>query len=320
MLATDLWEGRTGGARALRAVLTPLSWLYAAGWRAYLALYRLGLKRAAEPHRPVVCVGNLVAGGGGKTPVVIHIAHVLRGMGREVVVGCSGYGGPKERGANLAPDGPLLASEWGDESALLRERLPDVPLIVGRARVHAAELCEQHHPRAVLLMDDGFQHLPLLKHLSIVLAPRGANRRCLPAGPLREPLSSLGRADLALPGKFEVVDDPVQGGDLKGPISAMCAIGDPRRFFDALREAGSFPDPCVALPDHDPLTEGNLLERVPSDRPVAVTAKDWVKLRERPDADRRKWIVVRHAVHIEPAEAFQTWLSDRLADVDSQGA
>lgn len=327
MLAVDVWEGRTPGARALRAILTPLSWLYAMGWRVYLGIYDLGLKRAAEPHRPVLCIGNLVAGGSGKTPVAIHVARVLLDAGREVVVGCSGYGGPREDGATLASDGPLLASEWGDEPALLRECLPEVPLIVGRARVRAAELCASRHPGAVLLMDDGFQHLPLRKHLAIVLAPRGANGRCLPAGPLREPVASLKRADLVLPGEFSVATEPLEGWDprggsipLEGEMSALCAIGDPQRFFDALRAVGVRPEPCVALGDHDPLTEGNLLSRVPGDRPVAVTAKDWVKLRERPDAGQRRWVVVRHAVRVEPAEAFRTWLLDSLRHVESQGA
>lgn len=329
MLPTEVWEGRTPAARVLRAVLTPASWLYAAGWRGYLGLYSMGLKRAVEPHRPIVCIGNLSTGGSGKTPLTVHIAELLIASGSEVVVGCSGYGGPHESGAALAPSGPLLSAEWGDEPALLRELLPDTPLVVGRARVDAAALVATHHPGAVLLMDDGFQHLPLRKHVSIVIAPTGPNRRCLPAGPLREPQQSLHRADLVLPGKFSVEAAPLRftvgdGEELEagviGPCSALCAIGRPELFFESLAHAGLAADPSIAIADHDPLSRGNLLECLPEGRSVVVTAKDWVKLRERTDVGLRRWIVARHAVRVVPAEAFQAWLLERLDEVESQSS
>lgn len=324
MVPTQVWEGRSLGARALRTLLYPLSLLYAAGWRLYLLVYRWGLKRPVEAHRPVVCVGNLATGGSGKTPLTVHLAERIAASGRKVVVGCSGYGGPHESGATLAPAGPLRASEWGDEPALLRELLPAVPLVVGRARVEAARRVAEAHPDAVLLMDDGFQHLPLVKHVQIVLQSNSPNTMCLPAGPLREPPNALRRADLVLPGTFGVVADPLvlespQGGrvEVADSASVLCAIGRPDSFCDALRAMGLTLDPILVLPDHDPLTEGNLLERLPSDQPVVVTAKDWVKLRERSDAGERRWLVARHRVRLEPADAFAAWLDRKLDEVES---
>ncbi len=312
----ELWQSDRASARIARGALLPLSALYAFGWEAYLAVYRLGLKRAAEPHAPVVCVGNLVSGGSGKSPVTLHLAALLREMGREVVISASGYGGPRAEAATLAPEGPLSAREWGDEPAMIRWLLPEVPLVVGRRRVLAAELVHEHHPQAVMLMDDGFQHLPLKKHLSIVLDPeRPKNPWCLPAGPYREGRWNRRRADLVLPGQFRVEAEPLHlirpdGASAERPVrmSALCALGQPEGFFRALGDA----EPRVALPDHDPLDAGNLLGRLPADRPVVVTAKDWVKLRERPDVGEREFLIARHSVRIEPADEFRAWLETRL--------
>lgn len=304
----ELWESSAPGAVLARAALTPFSWLYAAGWQTYLGIYRLGLKRAAEPHRPVLCVGNLQAGGSGKSPMVRHLAELLRVSGREVVISCSGYGAPRAEAATLAPAGELDAAEWGDEPAMLRLQLPDVPLVVGRRRVLAAELVHRHHPNAVMLMDDGFQHLPLKKTLSIVLDPLDPpNRRCLPAGPYREPRGNRRRADLVLPNEtFRVVEHgPVLEEPWPERFAVLCALGQPRRFLDSL------PRPPVEtrlLPDHDPLTAGTLWDGIDPALPVVTTAKDWVKLRNRTDLAGRKLLVASHAVRVEPADAFLEWL------------
>ncbi len=322
----DLWESPAPGARLARAALTPLSWLYAGGWQAYLLTYRLGLKRATEPHRPVLCVGNLQAGGSGKSPLVRHLVDVLREMGREVVVSCSGYGAPRAEAASLAPPGELDAAEWGDEPAMLRMQAPDLPLVVGRRRVLAATLVHEAHPNAVMLMDDGFQHLPLRKTLSLLLDPPDpVNRRCLPAGPYREPRRNLRRADAVLPGRFRVVEEtwvvesegwmvkenlpPTTHHPLPSPFAVLCALGQPARFLASLSEKPAFQR---LLPDHDPLTAGNLFDGMDPALPVVVTAKDWVKLRNRTDLDGRRILVARHSARVEPAAEFRAWLSERL--------
>lgn len=316
----DLWDSPAPSAKLLRGALVPLSWLYAAGWQTYLLAYRWGIKHATEPHRPVLCVGNLQAGGSGKSPLVRHLVEVLRDMGREVVVSCSGYGAPRAEAATIAPEGELDAAEWGDEPAMLRALLPDLPLVVGRRRVLAAELVHGRYPGAVMLMDDGFQHLPLKKTVSLVLDPAyPANRWCLPAGPYREPRGNRARADLVLPGEFRIVEEaPWLTSALHPPSSALewppafnvlCALGQPSRFLAALPHS---PVATKLLPDHDPLTAGTLFDGMDPALPVVVTAKDWVKLRARNDLRLRKILVAQHAVRVEPADAFRAWLAERL--------
>ncbi len=307
----DFWESPALSARLGRGALTPLSWLYAGGWQAYLWIYRLGIKKAAEPHRPVLCVGNLQAGGSGKSPLVRHLVDVLQEMGHEVVISCSGYGAPRAEAASLAPEGDLDAAEWGDEPAMLRSQLPDVPLVVGRRRVLAAALVHEHHPAAVMLMDDGFQHLPLKKTVSLVLDPSDPpNRRCLPAGPYREPWRNRSRADAVLPGRFRIVEE---GPWLDEPwperFAVLCALGQPSRFLASLPHP---PEETHLLPDHDPLTAGTLFDAMDPALPVVVTAKDWAKLRARKDLAGRTILVARHAVRVEPAEPFREWLAERL--------
>jgi tetraacyldisaccharide 4'-kinase len=323
MHPSEVWYGQSLGARLARAALTPVSWLYAGGWLAYRSAYDLGLKRPTEPHRAVICVGNLLVGGSGKTPVTLHIAEVLRDMGRQIVISASGYGGPRTEAASLAPDGPLKASEWGDEPAMIRWLLPDVPLIVGRRRVLAAEICAKEHPRAVMLMDDGFQHLPLRKHVSILLDPLAPrNSMCLPAGPYREPRSGRSRADLILPDRFRVDSGPtglIRHDGAAVPMDEapdrsilLLAVGDPERIERSLRESGLHPVTVRLLPDHDPMTAGNLFQFLPTDLPVITTAKDWVKLRERPDVGEREWLIAEYEARIEPAAEFRAWLEARL--------
>ncbi|MGV3613705.1 MAG: tetraacyldisaccharide 4'-kinase [Fimbriimonas sp.] len=319
----ELWNSEAWSARLARGALLPLSGLYALGWEAYLATYRVGFKKARAPHSPVVCVGNLVSGGSGKSPVTLHVAEILRQMGRKVVVSASGYGSPRAEAATLAPEGPLSAREWGDEPAMIRWLLPDVPLVVGRRRVLAAQLVHEHHPNAVMLMDDGFQHLPLRKDLSLVLDdPNPPNRWCLPAGPYREGRWNRRRADLVLPDRFRIETEPVRflrpdGAEVPRPPNpaALCALGQPERFFAAV----GAPEPRIALPDHDPMDAGTLLERLPPDRPTVVTAKDWVKLRERADIGGREILIARHAVRIEPAADFRAWLASRLNERQTEG-
>jgi len=167
------------------------------------------------------------------------------------------------------------------------------------------------------VMDDGFQHLPLQKHLILLLDPdKPKNRLCLPAGPYREPRWNRSRADEVLPGRFQVKAEPLQlitpdGHQRVFPkeFAALCALGQPQRFIDALPAA---PKTKILLPDHDPLDAGTLLERLPQDRPTIVTAKDWVKLRERPDVGTREFLIARHSVRVEPEAEFRAWLGAEL--------
>lgn len=318
----EVWEGDSLRAKMARICLLPASWIYALGWQTYLAVYRFGLKHPAEPHAPVVCVGNLAVGGSGKSPVVRCLVGILRSLGHEVVVSCSGYGSPSEEAARFAPDGPLDPAEWGDEPALLRDWIPDLPLIVGRRRVLAAELCHQRFPGAVLLMDDGFQHLPLAKHVSLILdRAERSNRACLPAGPYREPYGNRRRADLVLPGPFRVEYSPLTfSASPPAMANLLCALGTPQGFVESVRASRIKVTDARLLGDHDTLQAGNLFDGLDPSIPLIVTEKDWVKLRTRDDLAGRQIVVARREARIEPEADFRDWIAKRLNEYPKQQA
>ena len=319
MTIHEVWYGDSFPAKALRALLWPASLIYSLGWSVYQLWYRLGFKRPYRASCKVVCIGNFTAGGTGKTPTVIFVAKCLQELGYSVVIGCSGYGSPQSVNATVAPMGMLRAPEWGDEPAELRHALPGVPLIVGRARVTAAQLCESEFPDAVLLMDDGFQHMPLAKDLTIVLDPPTPHPLTFPAGPYREPRrSGRRRADLVLPSDdFQVVFSDLvfsgTGGQSAGtPTEArvITAIGRPELFRAALESSGVALAEFSALPDHDELNID--LAKEGGDIPWVVTRKDWVKLSAYTDITKAKVVIANRSATIEPFEAFQKWLKIKL--------
>jgi tetraacyldisaccharide 4'-kinase len=178
--------------------LRGLARLYTLGWRAYAGIYALGLKRRAQIPIPVVGVGSLWAGGVGKTPVTIAVARLLQESGVRVAVLTHGYGGSRYRtGALVDPLQHPDPAEVGDEAAELRLALPDVPIAVSKWRVQMAQAAIARWSPDALVLDDGFQHLPLARALDLVLLPAESplgNGFCLPAGPLREPPEGVRRA------------------------------------------------------------------------------------------------------------------------------
>lgn len=326
-LAQSVWFGNSPGAVAARYALVPLAWAYECGWLLYKSLYRFGIKKARHPHWAVVCVGNLTVGGSGKTPLVLHMIDLLQSIRRNVVVSCSAYGSPAQRGARLAPDGELDPAEWGDEPAMIRWLRPGVPIVCGRNRVLAAQICAEAHPTAVLILDDGYQHLPLKKDVSILIdEPDPPNPFCLPAGPYREPRSESLRADLVVP--LDWPTETVQTGffDPNGPhrerieeeVALLCAIGSPEKFRKAMEKAGLRVAHCEFLPDHDPLTAGTLFQNVPPGLPIVVTPKDWVKLRKRQDLTGRRIYVATHAVRFVEAEKLARAFQRTLDEIEAQ--
>lgn len=319
-----VWYGRGAASVGARCLLWPLSLLYACGWAAYFLMYRLGIKKAVSPHVPIVCIGNLQVGGSGKTPTALYVARVLKDIGREVVLNASGYGAPRSKGASLTPNGVLSAEEWGDEPAMIRWLAPELRMIVGRDRVLAAKVCHERYPTAVLVLDDGFQHLPLAKHVSILLdeSERG-NTFCLPAGPYREPRWGRSRASLVIPGEFRLETglagflksqgtETVSAGEAKAKVVVLCALGSPESFVESVRGAGLTVERAVILPDHDPMDAGNLLSQFEPGLPIVVTAKDWVKLRERTDVSEHEFWIADYDLRIEPASRFRDWLHAAL--------
>jgi tetraacyldisaccharide 4'-kinase len=246
MRAPDFWSRRDGTARLAAAALSPIGWIYGAvtDWkRTHTLAYRARAK--------VVCVGNLTAGGSGKTPVVAAIVRILNAQGLRTVILSRGYGGTVA-GAVMVNPRMHSAKEVGDEALLLAA---SAPVIVSRNRRLGAVLADTEGAE-VIVMDDGFQNFTLAKDLSIVVvdAEKGfGNGHILPAGPLRETIrGGLARADavvlvgagtVELPGfagpivQARIVprDDKALAG--RAAI-AFAGIGRPEKFFDTLRALG----------------------------------------------------------------------------------
>lgn len=192
-----LIRGETRGLAAgvarlvLRMASVPYAFVMGCRNRAYDA----GWLRAHRAPVPVISVGNLTVGGTGKTPIVEYLAKQLRRRHQRVAILSRGYGNK---------DGP------NDEALLLEQNLPDVPHLQGRDRVELAQIAVQELESEVLLLDDGFQHRRLCRNLDLLLLdatdPWGGGRQ-LPAGLLREGLSSLRRANFAIVTRVDLVDD-----------------------------------------------------------------------------------------------------------------
>lgn len=268
-----LWY-RRGLAPALLPLL-PLSWLFAvlSGFRR--VAYGLGLKRSGRLPVPVIVVGNLIAGGAGKTPLTLCLVETLRTRGWQPGIVSRGYGAgvAVPRLVNAAGE----AAQFGDEPLFLARR-SGVPVAVGGDRVAAGEVLLAAHPECdVVIADDGLQHYRLARDVEIaVFDARGTgNGYLLPAGPLREPLSRLRDVDAVvlngidalaeLPTGLSVFSMRLAGArfvaldqsgrvclaaDLAGKVlHAYAGIGDPARFFSHLESLGlSFE--AHAFPDH----------------------------------------------------------------------
>ncbi|ARU42420.1 tetraacyldisaccharide 4'-kinase [Armatimonadetes bacterium Uphvl-Ar1] len=303
----------------LAYILSPLSLLYQLGWRTYLAIYEFGLKKPHIPTIPTIVVGNFTAGGSGKTPFTLYLAQALTERSHPIVLSTSGYGSPKYHGATLAPKGSLDVEEWGDESTMFRELLPDLPLIVGHDRVAAAQLAAQQFPDHILLMDDGFQHLRLKPDLSLIIEPDLENDFCFPAGPYREPKSvGARRATRVL-----TYDEHIQPLPLllnpplpsNTKVNALCAIGQPHRFLNSLQTIGLQVQKAALRPDHDPLTAGNLFANLDPELPLVVTAKDYVKLKNHPESQYYQISIANYLVAPKHPEEFLNWLESQIHEL-----
>ena len=183
----------------LGVLLAPLGWLYGLFAVLRRGAYRAGLRRSWQVGRPVVVVGNLCVGGAGKTPLAIAVAKLLARQGVRAGIVCRGYGGSANRWPRqVRPDSD--PERVGDEAVLLARR-SGVPVASGPNRIAAARILVRRSKCDVILSDDGLQHLRLARDVEIVVVDgmRGhGNGRCMPAGPLREPLSRLASVDLVV--------------------------------------------------------------------------------------------------------------------------
>jgi tetraacyldisaccharide 4'-kinase len=248
----------------LAILLFPFSLLFLALVVLRRTLYRSGILHREGLPVPVIVVGNITVGGSGKTPLVIHLASALRALGRHPGIVSRGYRGNASGSAEVTAGSDPAAV--GDEPLLLARRA-GCPVFVGRDRPAAARALLAGHPQCdVILADDGLQHYRLKRDIELaVFDERGVmNGWCLPAGPLREPVSRLALVDalilngsavspaptvdrpefvMRLQGEhFQRLDDArVECGaaDLAGgKLHAVAGIGAPQRFFGRLREMG----------------------------------------------------------------------------------
>ena len=276
----------------LSSVLAPAGWVYGR-----VAAARQRWARPWHAPVPVLCVGNLVVGGAGKTPVTLSLAHRLCRRGRRVHIVSRGYGG-RLAGPVLVDPAQHSADDVGDEPLLLAEV---APCWVARDRVAGAKAAIAAGAN-LLLLDDGFQNPTLAKDLSLVVVDGGygiGNGRVLPAGPLREPLAAgLARASAIvvmgddnagataiIAGKllFRARLVPETPSDVAGrTVVALAGIGRPEKFFATLEEAGARLLRTYAFPDHHPYREDELArplaEAERAGAMLVTTTKDWVRL------------------------------------------
>jgi tetraacyldisaccharide 4'-kinase len=283
----------------LAGALWPLSLLYRAAAGAHRLLYASGLKRVQRLPVPVIIVGNVVAGGAGKTPVVIAVVEHLRGRGLAVGVVARGYGRQGSACTEVRQaDDPARV---GDEPLLVKHRT-GVPVFVASRRIEAGRALLQAHPATqVIVSDDGLQHHALARDLEIcVFDARGVgNGWLLPAGPLRQPWPRT--VDLVLKPRGlagiegHALDRTLAAAAVRAdgqrmplaslaaqPVHALAGIANPESFFAMLRAAGLQLAQATALPDHHDFAQAAGLAPGAT---LVCTEKDAVKLwRLRPDA------------------------------------
>lgn len=316
----------------------PLSLLYMAAVACRRGLYRSGILRAKRLGVRVISVGNIETGGTGKSPFVAGLCAELVRLGRAPVVLSRGHGSglPGDlcamvysgryvdfrymTGSPVAYGESLAAHVHADEAMMISNLLPSVPVLIGRDRVRTWQVFsktgfpERAQPTDVVL-DDGFQHLAIARDIDVVLLSPGVGTRprdslCLPAGNLREPVASLGRATwiVTVLGRDFSPDESgvphekayVRYGDLllmsggssfAGPdtVSAprrpllACGIARPQAFIDALYAKGIVPANVLVVPDHQDFRVDALQDALSHDLSgisspcdaIVTTAKDY---------------------------------------------
>jgi len=303
-------------------VLRLVSVLYALVQRVRARCYRIKIFRTRRLDCRVISIGNLTLGGTGKTPAVMMVADTLRRRGFKPAILSRGYGGNSTEPVNVVCDGQqtLLSPEAvGDEPVMMAQRLKDIPVLTGRIRYETGRYAIERFGADVLILDDGYQHLPLHRDLNILLCdetrPFG-NGVVFPAGELREPLSAVKRADLICLTRcrgenntdrvhacnrqqapvvktglrVQSVIDLSSGEELgieavqHQPVEAFCGIAHPLDFFHTLEQVPVQIVNQNYFPDHHvySMEELKTIEnraRETGAKLIVTTEKDAVKLK-----------------------------------------
>ncbi len=311
-------------------MLAPLGWLWCALARRRLLAYRSGQKTAKRLPVPVIVIGNITVGGTGKTPLTLWLAQRLLARGWHPAILSRGHGA-RITGEPRRVMLDRRADEVGDEPLMLKRALPELEVVVHPERYRAGLLAIELGADIVLL-DDGLQHLQLARDLEICVldAARGQsmgmeNGRCLPAGPLREPVQRLAEVDAVVlhngvshgaerqwamclqPGDaINLVDGSRRAlANFAGQTcDALAGIGHPERFFGMLRGLGLSIEAHDFAEDHHVFTADEM--RRFCERPLLMTAKDAVKCQPFAQANhwRNQWVVPVEAVLDEGFEQF----------------
>jgi tetraacyldisaccharide 4'-kinase len=335
------WSGRTSADRVVRCALVPAALVYGAAVSLRNHLYDRGWLAVRRVPARVLSVGNVVAGGTGKTPTALWLAERLAARGQRVGIVARGYR-KRRRGVVVVSEGrgPLVSpEEGGDEAVLLAHRFAG-PVITGERRAEAAAFAAQRFGLDTIVLDDGFQHRALARDADLVLTTDApAFPWPLPAGPLREPATALARAravlaigaegELAAPPRVPAGVAAFRGrlvatalvwlaGDtwlaapvapVAGrPVTALAGIARPERFVALLARLGATVVRTLVFPDHHQYGARDLAAIAEAARsgPVVTTEKDLVKLAHLPGTGALR--ALRVAVEVEQGEA----LVDRL--------
>jgi tetraacyldisaccharide 4'-kinase len=251
--------------------VNPFSSLYRAVVGARNTLHDRHLIPSRRLQGPVISIGNLSVGGSGKTPLVILLGELLKARGVKFDVLSRGYGRKTKGVMQVDPGGS--SGEFGDEPLLIARRL-EVPVVLGEDRYQAGVFAEDKYGPQLHLLDDGFQHRSLARDFDIVLVTADDSRdRLLPSGRLREPLTSLRRADTivltagAAPESFPLdgklvwrVRRGILPQNVPGRPVAFCGIARPQNFMLQLRKAGIEPAGEAVYRDHHAYTERDIRE------------------------------------------------------------
>jgi len=303
-------------------LLRLISVFYALGQQVRAGLYRQNIFETRRLDCRVISIGNLTLGGTGKTPTVMMVADTLRRQGFKPAILSRGYGGQSRASVNVVNDGQqtlLSPEEVGDEPVMMAQRLKDIPVLTGRIRYETGKYAIDHLGANVLILDDGYQHLPLHRDLNILLCdathPFG-NDVVFPAGELREPLSALDRADMICLTRSRGNDatDRIDGCNRKRvpviktgfrvqsvievssgeemeiqaiqnqPVAAFCGIAHPLDFFQTLEQVPVKIVSRNSFPDHHDYSADTLQAIDDGAKQAGVncivtTEKDAVKLK-----------------------------------------
>lgn len=319
-------------------ILAPLGWLWCALARRRLLAYRRGQKVAQRLPVPVIVIGNITVGGTGKTPLTLWLAQRLLARGWHPAILSRGHG-VRITGEPRRVILDSRADDVGDEPLMLKRALPEVEVIVHPERFSAGLMAIELGVD-IILLDDGLQHVQLARDLEICVldVAHGQNKgmgsgRCLPAGPLREPVQRLGEVDALvlhdgvshgaerqwvmrlLPGAaVNLVDGSRRAlADFAGQeCDAVAGIGHPERFFSMLRGLGLSIAAHDFADDHHMFTEDELCRF--NARPLLMTAKDAVKCQPLAQAHqwRNHWVV---PVETQLDQGFEKFIFSRLEDL-----